>query len=265
MVSTDSRAARHQGGSIAAVPLSGSLTRAPRRTCLLAALVILGLATVSAGCIRVELGLTVHEDGSGRIDLVYAVENALADAFAGFVEDGDTGIWGDADLPPNASVEAYSGDGFTGERVVILLDDMARAAELIGQISVPDGTFDGLLLTRNQDDGWHFEFPVPTLADAAEITDADEDALAIAGLLIDGASYEVRVALPGTITDHNADIEADGTLVWSIALASTETRTLTANSRPESGFNVGHAVAGVGVLAVVLVAVVGSRLGSRRR
>ena len=52
--------------------------------------------------------------------------------------------------------------------------------------------------------------------------------------------------------------QAEGTLVCSVALASTESCTLTANSRLVRAFSVGHAVAGVGVLAVVLVTVVGS-------
>ena len=126
----------------------------------------------STGCIRLELALTVHEDGSGRIDLVYSVDAGLADAYAGFVDDGDTGIWGDTDLPPNASVEPYSGDGFTGDT---RRDPAGRRWRSLQNCSVrpacrTEPSMASCLLS-NPDDGWHFEFHrVPILAAAAEIT-----------------------------------------------------------------------------------------------
>ena len=92
----------------------------------------------------------------------------------------------------------------------------------------------------------------------------DHNGPVLAGLLGEDAFFRIRVALPGEVTEHNADrIEGD-LLVWEIDWTSTEGRTLSAVSRPASGGgnDMGLVAVLVGVAAVALVVVFAAR--SRR-
>ena len=188
-------------------------------------------AFVLTGCIRVELSFTVDEDGSGTVDVVVAVDEALLAASDQSADD----IFGDVDdLPPGAVVDEYRADGFVGQRMSVPVPDMEQAAEPLG---VGDDMTDAEdFRFAREGDGWRFTMDVPPL----DVPPLDEELTGENGDFPDGLTaadinspeFRVRVSLPGEITEHNADRIEDGVLVWEIDLMGQEWRTLSARSEP---------------------------------
>ena len=80
---------------------------APRARPLRAGLLLALCALVLSGCIRVQLTFTVHDDGSGTVGMLMAVDETLL-ALTGESADDILGEAGD--LPDGAVVEAYEED-----------------------------------------------------------------------------------------------------------------------------------------------------------
>ena len=136
-----------------------------------ALLALLASAVVCTGCIRVEIGIRVNDDGSGVISILSALD---AEAMRAFAEDGGAEIaegggaeiespFSDldaADFPPGATVEAYDEDGFIGVRASIPFaagDDVPDAIEtalsdagdnLSGELAGTAGLFERFDLHR---------------------------------------------------------------------------------------------------------------------
>ena len=218
-------------------------------------------AIVLTGCIRVELSFMVDEDGSGTVDMVVAVDEAL---LALSEESPDDLVGNLDDLPPGAVIEVYREDGFVGQRMSVPVPDMEQAAESLG--GVDDMTDAADFDFVREGDGWRFAMDMPPLGEEL----AGENggfAVGLAAALLDDASFRVRVSLPGEITEHNADRVENGVLVWDLDWTSLEPRTLSARSQTTSVGPVVVTVAiGAGVAVVVLAALAGrSAVRARRR
>ncbi len=210
------------------------------------ALLLAALALALTGCLRVQLTFTVHDDGSGVVSTLFAVDETLL-ALSG--ESADDILGDAADLPAGAVVEAYEDDGFVGQLVTVSVPDMTRAAEFMGGVDAAADSTDELSFVR-EGEGWRFTMAIPS---GEELT-GDGGEMDLAGALGEEAYFRVRVALPGEVTEHNADRVEGGMLVWEIDWTSTEPRTLSAVSQPGSGggMDVGFIIvlAGVAALAV---------------
>ncbi len=200
---------------------------APRARPLRAGLLLALCAVALSGCIRVQLTFTVHDDGSGTVGVLMAVDETLL-ALTG--ESADDLLGEAGDLPDGAVVEAYEEDGFVGQFVTVSVPDMARAAEFMGGVDAATGSTDELSFVR-EGEGWRFTMAIPPGEELA----GDAGDVDLAGALGDDAFFRVRVALPGEVIEHNADSVEGGVLVWEIDWTSSELRTLSAVSQPGSG------------------------------
>lgn len=220
-----------------------------RWTALLLALLALALT----GCIRVQLTFTVHDDGSGVVGMLMAVDEALLSLTGESAED----VLGEAaDLPLGATTEVYEEDGFVGQVVTVPVPDVTRIDEFLGDAQAVTDSAQEFSFTR-EGDGWRFETTVPA---GGELTGEGDD-LDLAGLFGEDAYFRIRVALPGEVTEHNADRVEGGLLVWEIDWTSSEPRMLSAVSRPGSGGgnDIGFVVVLVGLAAVAVLAVFAAR------
>jgi hypothetical protein len=202
---------------------------------------------VLTGCLRVQLTFTVHDDGSGVVNTLFAVDETLLALSGESAED----VLGDAgDLPAGAVVEAYEEDGFVGQFVTVSVPDMTRAAEFMGGVDAAADSADELSFVR-EGEGWRFTMAVPS----GEELVGDGGEMDLAGALGEDAFFRVRVALPGQVTEHNADRVEGGMLVWEVDWTSSEPRTLSAVSQPGSGggmdFGFVVVLAGVAALAAL--------------
>lgn len=235
---------------------------APRFGRLLPVALLMALcAFVLTGCIRLEVTFTVEEDGSGAMEMVVALDEALL----ALSEQSPDDLAGNLDdLPPGATVDQYREDGFVGQVVRVPIPDMELAAESLGSADdMTDITDFGFV---REGDGWRFTMEIPPLGE--ELAGENEEVAAgLAAALLDEASFRVRVLLPGEVTEHNADRIEDGVLVWDLDWTGMEPRTLSARSQMTG---VGPVVvvvgAGAGAAVVVLAALAArSAVRARRR
>ena len=206
-------------------------------------------AFVLTGCIRIEMTFTVDEDGSGTVDMVVAVDEALLAASDESAED----MFGEAgDLPPGAVVDAYREDGFVGQRMRVPVADMELAAESLGSTdNMTDAVDFGFV---REGDSWRFTMDVPPLGQELAGENGEFSA-GMAAAVVNTAEFRVRVSLPGEVTEHNADRIENGVLVWDLDLMGAERRTLSARSELAGVSPAIVAVAiGAGVAVVVLAA-----------
>ena len=207
-------------------------------------------AFVLTGCVRIEMTFTVDEDGSGAVDMVVAVDEALLAASGESADD----MLGDVDdLPPGAVVSEYREDGFVGQRMSVPVADMERAAESLGSTDNMTDAVDFEFVREGNN--WRFTMDVPPLGQELAGENGDISA-GLAASVVNIPEFRVRVSLPGEITEHNADQVEDGVLVWDLDLMSGEPRTLSARSELAGVSPAIVAVAiGAGVAVVVLAAV----------
>ncbi len=242
-----------------------------RRLCVLVALI--GL--VSTACFRIDIKVSVNDDGSGRVEglLALDVEAAaeLAAAFGSeFEEEGAEAeipsrdelcedFLSDTDVPEGAEVEPYEDGDFCGVRYSadFTADELDAA---LSDVSGEDGDF----VIRRDGDGWRFD---ATLAD-----DASEEADFFPAELLGDPEFTVRVKLPGRQVEHNADrIEGDGTLVWDVdflnpgepLFARTEPGTPITGSGGDGGGS--NTVLIIVIVVVIAAAAVGGFLWWRNR
>ena len=232
-------------------------------------LLLVAAALGLVGCIRAEVSIKVNEDGSGVVSALAAFDKEMLEEIAENLGDGvitEVPLFGgidQADLPDGATVEAYDEGGFTGIRVSIPVEataDIAAAVEDMLSNASSDGVglpgaMDPLLEDfdlRRTGEGWRFEATVAPFAAGAEGEDSLGLGGAISGLVFAEASFQIKVALPGEVIEHNADRIDGDTLVWELGFAATEPRRLLAVTRTEDGGGGFPLVAVVGVTALVV-------------
>ncbi len=223
------------------MPRPRLLLCAARRTALL-----LALAAALAGCFRLEVDVTVEDDGAGSFSMLAAMSDqmlAMADGDNPFLE--AQAAVDPAAMPEGAVVESYAQDGFTGTRWTFPFAaggdvgaSIDRAAQRVGgsALTGANGPFERFEL-RRVDGEWRFQAVIRPLAgdDAPSSLGLDPQSAALAQQMLANGWYRVRITLPGELLEHDADRVEAGALVWEIDIFAAEPRTLTAASRVDAG------------------------------
>ncbi|WP_188521922.1 LppM family (lipo)protein [Isoptericola cucumis] len=214
------------------------------RTALAALLAAVGLVAL-AGCMKVDMDMTLSEDDTVSGSMVMAISNQLAETMG--MEPGQ--LWDQAggelqqDLPEGATQEPYSDDEYTGSEFTFTDAPIENFS---------GGGAEDLSITREGD-----EYVVTGTMDLSEGADQ-------LGSMPDGVkdSFDVRIAVtfPGPVGETNGTVDGN-TVVWTPQLG--ETTEIQARGAAEAGSSfpwwlVGLVV-GVLVLALVVVLVVRSR------
>ena len=238
-------------------------------------LILAAMAVLATGCLRVDIAVTVEEDGSGEIRAVQAVDVDRLDQFGGAPPvSPDDVIEQLGELPEGVEVEPYEDGNYRGIELITRFDDLEqleqRQADLgealdSGLESIGVGFPAGALLAPDitrTDTGWAFEGQGP---------EGGEELPDQLSLLTDEIEIRLAVRLPGRVTEggNNADrVEEDSTFVWLLTLDDERDRlfattTLGAAGEDDSGGALWWLVAGLLVLA--LLAAVVAWLVHRRR
>ncbi len=230
------------------------------------------LALVAPGCVKAVSDIEVADDGSGRIDMLFAVqEDATSGLFAELDDPGMAAFTsnvctdmmpGAGEVPAGATVEPYRADGFCGFRLQAEWGATSDPGAVLRPILVSQDDSVELSLVRGVDGSWNFTYR----SDQEAIASGDEAGLAMAEEMFPGFSFRLELTLPGRPVSHNATSVDGNTFVWDLGIADPITE-LRASTEPGSvttdGFPWAIALAGVGVL-VALVLVVTVRRPPRR-
>ncbi len=248
------------------------------------ALAVAAASVFFAGCIRVDIGIRVDDDGSGTVSFLTAIDTSaagsLAKSLGGTTSSDSEPEFGDVDestLPAGSKVEPYKEGKFQGARVTTPFRPGDDIAAIVNQVSSSTGTgqggagsggdsplFEHFELTKEAD-GWSFK---ATINPESGMGAGGEDLMSPEQMkaLFKDASFTVRLKLPGSVKSHNADsVGKNGELKWKIDIFANKARTLSARTGPSTGggFPVLPVVGGVAV--VVGLAVIGGFLVIRRR
>jgi LPXTG-motif cell wall-anchored protein len=203
---------------------------------------LLVIMLLMASCIRVDVAITVDDDGSGSVDFLSALNTeALTGVLGDFdISESDLGetaelcdgfeteFFETTALPVGATVTPYDEDGFCGTRVEYDLDPSLDQSTQLEEILDPS--------TRlyKEGDNWFFE----TEVDTEEITSGAGDAPpAMFNALFADASFTITVDLPGRAVEgqNNAtEVSSDGKFTWNIDILNPPAR-LFAQTEPGSG------------------------------
>ncbi|MEN5075997.1 hypothetical protein ABE437_19425, partial [Isoptericola cucumis] len=214
------------------------------RTALAALLAAVSLVAL-AGCMKVDMDLTLSEDDTVSGSMIMAFSDQFAETMG--MEPGQ--MWDQAGseleqgLPEGASQEPYSADGYTGTEITFTdapIEDFAGTGA------------EDMSITRDGD-----EYVVTGTMDLSEGADQLDS-------MPEGVrdSFDVRIAItfPGAVGDNNGTVEGN-TVSWTPQIG--EATEIQARGAAEAGSSfpwwlVGLVV-GVLVLALVVVLVVRSR------
>ena len=211
--------------------------QATRRRWIVGALA--ALALLLGGCFRYDAAITVHEDGTGDVVTLIAVQDALmADLVPALVQRFGANPFTDledSDLPPGGTVKTYRQDGFTGLTVTIPFpadDDLSGNAQFaMGTAAgiVPSPIDVDSFILQREDGGWRFH---ADLVDGSTFVGQDMTTPEAKAALAE-ATYNLRLSLPGHVVHHNADEVRGGQLIWHIDLNTSDPRTIEAVSQKQ--------------------------------
>ena len=194
-------------------------------------IILLSVFTLVAlvGC-RAEINVTVSEEGEGDIELIAAV----SDTVLSLVQLGGDDPFGDfLDMPSDelqteglegASVQPFSEAGYSGIQIRADFDpydpiftDLSQDRSVLGNLTEAVGIGEFKFTRTEDDDGWIVELDQTT---DASITDGLDEL--VGDIPFDTSDIDLpfifSLQLPGEYTEHNADREIDGTLVWDANL-----------------------------------------------
>jgi hypothetical protein len=239
----------------------------PTRRCVLA-LATLALAFVLSGCYRSDLGVTVEDDGSGKVDFTFAIDPEQLASLSEQLGEDASGLGDDpcsaigeqsadmSTLPEGTEVEPYEEDGFCGVHITTPFEAGTDiGAFVLGDLEFSASedsptSFESFVIERDGD-GWRFEATTAAPSDTGGF-----DSGLLSGFLGD-ASNIVRVKLPGEVVEEDADRVDDGALVWDLDPLG-ESRTLSARTEPDGdggGSNLLWIILGAVAVAAVVVVV----------
>jgi hypothetical protein len=168
------------------------------------------LALLVAGCMRIDMALTLNEDDTVDGSAVMAISDevaraagqdpqALWDQLGGQMESG---------LPPGATQEPYAEDGYTGTR-------LTYTDQPISQMSSTGGT-DPLSITREGDD-----FVVSGEMDLSDeelgIDGTDPQSDEMTRQMMEGFDVRISVTFPGEVGETNGEVDGS-TVTWTPVL-----------------------------------------------
>lgn len=197
------------------------------------------LLVVLTGCMRMHTSIEINADDTVSGSMIMAYSQEFLDEYGITAEDLDEQLGTDLEdsTAEGVTVEAYSEDGYTGNKVVF---DRTPFSEL-GQDS-------GMSITR-QDDQYVFTADLG-LDDA--IRQDDLDAM---GLTTDAFDIQFAVTFPYGVTEHNGELSGN-TVTWKVD--PTNVQVMEA-SGPATGSSLSLgmilAIAAVALAAIALVVV----------
>jgi len=247
--------------------------RTPRRLIVL----VVGAAVLLTGCLKLDVGLEVNDDGSGTLRMISAVDvqklEELAEMFGeDAATEGEPSIREQvedidpSELPPGASVTYYEDGRFQGVEVVVAFTAEDDLGQLIGEALAASpgdagdlgsgptaGMFESFLVEPDGAGGWRFE---ATMASTDELADEGGMPPEMLRNLIGEPEVQFSIRLPGRQVEHNADrLLGDGTMVWDLDLfGGTGEQALAARTVPGSPIT-GSDDGGLSPVVVGLVAI----------
>ncbi|MEL7977370.1 hypothetical protein AAG589_16020 [Isoptericola sp. F-RaC21] len=221
------------------------------RTAIAAALAAVGLLAL-AGCMKVDVDMTLSENDTASGSMIMAFSNQLAETMG--MEPGE--LWSQASselegsLPEGATLEPYSDDEYTGGEITYT--DVPIDQLQLGGAGTPDDA--GVNITREGD-----EYVVTGQ------TDLSQD-LSQLGDLPKGVqdALEVRISLtfPGPVSEANGTVDGN-TVTWTPTMG--EAATFEARAAAEAGSSFPWWIVGLVVGLVVIGLVVWFVVRNNRR
>ncbi len=202
------------------------------------------------GCVRLNVELTIKDDGTADVSMLYAVMSDIADEGTELSEEEKNEI-----LAEGGEYASYNEDGYVG--YTITMKDLP--VENLGSESGLGEVSNDMNITQTED-GYRFE---STLFGGDNAEDVQS---AIAYLDTYGGYMKFTLHLPEPAKSSNAtSVEDDGkTLIWDVA-AMDDTGTLYAEfnlpkSGSKSGFNAMFIIIGlVAVAAIVAIIILATK------
>ena len=175
------------------------------------------------GCFRLNVTITVEDDGTGAFGGEFAISKQLGEVFGDesdglscdeILEMDGEGLGAGSllsDFPSDAVVENFEDDEWCGYTFTVSFTDFGRSSIEAGDDGFPITEEDGLLF---------FNLPADDLlGDSEDFDMGDEDVDPITLLQAFGIpqpEFTISVDLPGEILEHNADTRDGSTLTWVI-------------------------------------------------
>lgn len=207
------------------------MNRPALRVVLLAMVAMFALS----GCFKVDIDISVQEDGSGQAVMISAISYedvlSMAELMGGdddgaAPEDGfnlmpttkeeicSEGEFTMDEAPEGAEVEEYDEDGYCGIKTTVDFADADELAEVLEMFNeAGEGTSSSVEITRDGEE-WIFEASLET-EEGASLVGEDAGSIPFDGLF-DSAQFQFHVQLPGEAIEHNAD-EVDGNrFTWNL-------------------------------------------------
>ena len=194
---------------------------------LILTLAMLGIVLTSC---KAEVNVVVDEDGTGEIEIIGAVNDAILSLMRLGGEDPFEDL---LDLPEEdasteglegASIEAYSQGGYTGVRIKAAFDPhdpmfavISQEDSLLGGLTDALGIGEFEFTRTAEDDGWIVALDQTT---DSSITDGLDEFMGDAPFDFGELDlpFVFSLQLPGEYIEHNADREVNGVLIWDANL-----------------------------------------------
>ncbi len=194
---------------------------------LILTLAMLGIVLTSC---KAEVNVVVDEDGTGEIEIIGAVNDAIMSLMRLGGEDPFEDL---LDLPEEdasteglegASIEAYSQGGYTGVRIKSAFDPydpmfavISKEDSLLGGLTDALGIGEFEFTRTAEDDGWVVALDQTT---DSSITDGLDEFMGDAPFDFGELDlpFVFSLQLPGEYIEHNADREVNGVLIWDANL-----------------------------------------------
>ncbi|WP_251152672.1 hypothetical protein [Cellulosimicrobium sp. Marseille-Q4280] len=164
------------------------------------------LALFLAGCMRIDMDLTLNEDDTADGTIVMAISDETAEALG----QDPQALWDqmgsemEGELPPGATQEPYAEDGYTGTR-------MTYTGQPISDMST--GATDELSITREGD-----EFVVSGSMDMSDeemgMDGTDPESDEMTRQMMEGFEVSISITFPGEVAETNGEVDGN-TVTWT--------------------------------------------------
>ncbi|HET6713049.1 MAG TPA: hypothetical protein VFI59_04980 [Actinomycetota bacterium] len=193
------------------------------RASIRSAALLAGLTLLLAGCLKLDMALTISPDDTVDGEMVFAVNKELLELTGQNVDDllGDTAVPDDV---PGATQEPYEDDRFVGTRV--LFEDVALQ-------DIQEGSGPDALSIERTGDTYEVNGVMDLTTDSAELQgNPFEDQISEA---FDTAELRIAITFPGEVLETNGQV--DGTTVtWEPVFGErTELRAVASASGDVAG------------------------------
>ena len=171
---------------------------------------ILAVALLLSGCIKMHINVAWHEDNSARITMTYGVQKSALEMMGSTEEDAQEQLKESMGSENEGySFKPYSDSEYTGVIATIDVDDITK--DSVDSIDT--------LRFRCEDNGKVKTYTVSGSFEGSDL--AGEDDLGAAGISFDSIDMKIIIDMPGNVTSHNATEKNGSTLTWVLSAAAT--------------------------------------------